>query len=194
MSTERKAQMNVRRFATLTVATGVLVSGLSAASATATAAPPKEKCDPSSGVRVERSESGRDKVDARGCVEIHQREDGRWEVTGTVYAKAYTNRGSGDWRLAAHRYAQSCETSSRRAAGGSHIAADNNQASTSDDGTTENRCLETTLAPGTYVFEWSYDRKAGRPGSAVHNEGQVTFTIPGNGLSDLIVRPMPHIR
>lgn len=185
--------MKLRRLATLVAAGGVLLSGLGAASAaTATAAPPKEKCDPPSGMRVEYSSSGREKVNARGCVEITRLEDGQWQVTGVVHAEAYRARGSNNWRLIGHRYQQSCTIATERAFGGFYVEAEHNTASASVDGTTAVRCLRTTLPPGTYVFNWTYDLQADAPGSAVSTEGEVTFTIPGARVSDIIVRPMPH--
>lgn len=184
----------MRRLARLAAATGIIVAGLSMASAApaATAATaPQKKCDPASGMRVTYSTSGHERVSAHGCVTIVKEDNGRWKVTASVRAGASTKDRSGNWRLVQHSYEQKCRLSSMPVLAGPGMRAEVNRASVSRDGTTEGPCLVSSLAPGRYVFTWTYDRRADEPGSAVSNQGEVTFDLQG-GLTDAIVRPMPQ--
>lgn len=179
--------MNVRRIAGLTVAAGLLVTGLSLApAATAEPASSKTKCDPPSGTRVGHSESGNQKVNARGCVEIKKLKDGGAAVTGVLHAAAYEKSGSG-WSLVPHKYDFSCKIVTTASITGRSTKSENNGASASN-GQTVGPCAATTLDPGSYEFQWSY----GDRGSSAHTSGKVSFQVEGNALLDA-VRQMPQI-
>lgn len=111
-------------------------------------------------------------------------------ATGTVRAAAHNKRGS-KWRLAAHNYQLSCELRTKRASTGFGLKSAENAANRSA-GKTVGRCTQGTVSSGTYVFSWSYDRKADRRGRAAGTKGEVEFSVKGGSVADILIRPMPY--